>query len=111
MGFSRIDKLFVDRNQIKKEDARARRQAFSVRLACGDDVAPSYTLQLAVLTAARIACRCFPGAVRVMLSSKLAQAPLLLWPQLELNFGYALDDILGSGARSDGEFRRARLAR
>ena len=105
MGFSRIDKLFVDRNQIKKEDARARRQAFSVRLACGDDVAPSYTLQLAVLTAARIACRCFPGAVRVMLSSKLAQAPLLLWPQLELNFGYALDDILGSGARSDGEFR------
>ena len=44
----------------------------------------SYTLQLAVLTAASIAFRCFPGAVRAVVSPELAEAPLLLWPWLKL---------------------------
>ena len=107
MKLSRIDKLSVDLKQMGKEESLARRRAFSVGLACGDDVALSYTMQVAVLTAARIACRCFPGAVRVTLGPNLAQAPLLLWPQLKLNFGQALDEILGPGWRADGIARPA----
>lgn len=64
-------------------------------LLCGEDVAASYTLQLAVLTAAGIATRCFPGAVQISLRPKTAEAPLLLWPSLRLTFGSALRDLVG----------------
>src|SRR6266852_3292487 len=49
------------------ETALARRKGYSLTLLCGEDVAASYTLQLAVLTAAGIAIRCFPGAVQISL--------------------------------------------
>jgi hypothetical protein len=62
---SRISKMLIDRDQASAEAALARRQECGVTLCCGDDVASSYTLQLAVLTAASIASRCFPGAVRI----------------------------------------------
>jgi hypothetical protein len=58
-------------------------------------------LQLAVLTAGSIASRCFPGAVRVSLDPKTAEAPLLLWPSLSLTIGQTLDDLLGPTARTD----------
>jgi hypothetical protein len=93
-GFSRISKLILDRDQLGTDAVLARRQKFGVTLACGDDVAASRTLQVAVLTAASIACRCFPGAVRTAMSSTLAQAPLLVWPQLKLTFGEAAAEIL-----------------
>jgi len=64
-------------------------------------VASSYTLQLAVLTAASIACRCFPGAVRSVFSPKLAEAPLLLWPWLRMSFGEAVGELLGPVAQAD----------
>ena len=64
LELSRISKLFVDRDQASTESALARRQEFAVTLLCGDDVAGLATLQVAVLTAASIAIRCFPGAVR-----------------------------------------------
>jgi hypothetical protein len=94
-NLSRISKLLIDRNQASAEAVLALRQAYGVTLCCGEDVASSYTLQVAVLTAARIACRCFPGAVRVVLAPALAQAPLLIWPWLHQTFGEALIEILG----------------
>lgn len=95
---SRISKLFLDRDQTTLEQALARRQRHAVTLCCGLDVAPSYTLQLAVLTAANIASRCFPNAVRVALPPSLADAPLLLWPSLQQTFGQALAALLGFSA-------------
>lgn len=93
-GFSRISKVMLDRDQLGTETALARRRKFGVTLCCGDDVAASRTLQLAVLTAASIACRCFPGAVRTAMSPALAEAPLLVWPQLKLTFGKAVSEVL-----------------
>lgn len=98
---SRISKLHLDRDQVSIEAALARRQAYAVTLCCGEDVASSYTLQLAVLTAASLASRCFPGAVRVALSPTLAKARLLLWPSLALGFGEALAELLGPGFEID----------
>jgi hypothetical protein len=95
-GFSRISKLILDRDQLGTEAVLARRQEFGVTLSCGEDVASSRTLQVAVLTAASIACRCFPSAVRTTMSPELAQAPLLVWPQLKLTFGEAVSDILST---------------
>lgn len=95
---SRISKLLIDRDQASAEAALQQRRTFAVELCCGDDVASSYTLQLAVLTAASITCRCFPGAVRALHSKALGRAPLLIWPWLNLTFGDALAEILGPGA-------------
>ena len=74
---SRISKLLIDNDQADADAVLARRQAYTVMLSCGDDVASSYTLQLAVLTASAIAMYCFPGAVRTAISPTLADAPLL----------------------------------
>ncbi len=95
---SRISKLIIDRDQTTADAALALRRGYAVALCCGDDVAASYTLQLAALTAASIACRCFPGAVRVSYSPGLAKASLLVWPWLNLTFGAALAEILGPSA-------------
>ncbi len=95
MKLSRISKLFLDRDEVPAKEALIRRQQFNMTLLCGADIARSYTLQLAVLTAASIATRCFPGAVRVALPSSLRSARLLVWPALEWTFGHALADILG----------------
>lgn len=95
LQLSRISKLFVDRDQANTEAALARRKGYSLTVLCGEDVAASYTLQLAVLTAAGIAIRCFPGAVQISLRPKTAEAPLLLWPSLKLTFGSALRDLVG----------------
>ncbi len=102
---SRISKLFVDRDQMRADEALARRQAFAVTLACGPDVAESYVLQLAVLTAVRLANRCFPGAVRVALDRSLADAPLRLWPTLGLTFGAALWQTAGAATLIDSKDR------
>lgn len=99
---SRISKLFIDRDQASAEAALARRQDHAVTLCCGDDVGSSYTLQLAVLTAASIASRCFPDAVRLVASPALAKAPLLLWPWLNLAFRDAITEILGPDAWTCG---------
>ena len=87
---SRISKLFVDRDETPGDLVMARRQQHSVTLRCGSDVHSSYTLQLAVLTAANIANRCFPDAVTVALEPALVEAPLLVWPSLKHTFGQEL---------------------
>lgn len=97
-SFSRISKLLVDRDETSIEDALAQRKRYTIKLSCGNDVAESYTLQLAVLTAANIASRCFPRAVRLALASGLAEAPLLVWPSLKQTFGQALATLVGSDA-------------
>src|SRR5258708_1458971 len=61
--FSRIGKLFVDQDDITPAQAAARLAGHRIALAWGTDVAASPTLQAAVLTAAAVAARCFPGAV------------------------------------------------
>ena len=55
-----------------------------------------------MLTAASIACRCFPDATRIFGSPALMQAPLLLWPSVKLTFGDALAEILGPSALAGG---------
>ena len=94
-NISRISKLLIDRDKLSPDAALSRRKDFAVTLVSGDDVARSYTLQLAVLTAARIATRCFPAAVHLVASQELLSAPLRLWPQLGQTFGGALAAILG----------------
>lgn len=101
MELSRISKLFLDRDGVPAEEVLVRRQQFNMTLLCGADIAHSYTLQLAVLTAVSIATRCFPGAVRVALPSSLRSARLLVWPALEWTFGRALVDILGTDALAE----------
>jgi hypothetical protein len=98
---SRISKLFLDRDQAALEEALARRQRHAVILYCGPDVGQSYTLQLAVLTAANIASRCFPNAVKVALAPGLANVPLQLWPSLSWTFGHALTEIVGASVLVD----------
>ena len=96
MRISRISKLLVDRDAITPQEARARREAHKVTLVCGADVGASYTMQVAVLTAAGLTARCFPGGVRVSLDAQLAESRLLLWPQLQLTFGQALSGLVGT---------------
>ena len=95
-GLSRIDKLFVDRDGTEAGAARARRKGFTVAICCGSDAEGSYTLQLAALTAVCLAVRCFPGAVRVVLSEKLQAARLLIWPSLNLTMLDAFTALLGA---------------
>lgn len=101
MQLSRISKLFLDRDETPADVALASRQRHSVTLRCGPDVQKSYVLQLAVLTAANIANRCFPGAVRIALDHNVAESPLLVWPSLKRTFGQALVCLLGPGAFVD----------
>src|SRR5688500_4004614 len=91
---SRISKFFLDRDNITPNEALLRRRSGDVRLACGGDVAESRTLQVALLTAASLAVRCFPDAVKVDCDPTLASSRLLVWPSLELTIGDALSEIL-----------------
>jgi hypothetical protein len=92
---SRISKLLADRDDLPLPEVLRRRQAHRVTLTCGPDVASSYTLQLAVMTATVIASRCFPSAVVAAIDQRTAAAPLRVWPSLRLTLGEAL---LGLGA-------------
>ena len=95
MRLSRISKLFVDKDDMLVKDALTRRRGQKVALVCGADVGTSHTLQVAVLTAASLVKRCFPGAVRVVLDDRLAASPLLPWPSIGLTFGQALSRAAG----------------
>jgi len=97
-SLSRISKLLIDRDETSVEDASTQRKRFAVTLVCGADVAASRSLQIAVLTAANIAQRCFPGAVRLRLSPGLAEASLLVWRRLKQTFADALSGVLGPDA-------------
>ena len=95
---SRISKLLVDSSGLSTQAALARREGFAITLRCGADVKQSRTLQLAVLTAANIAARCFPRAVRVVLEGDLFDAPQMAWTSITGTFGSTLSNIVGSGS-------------
>ncbi len=67
-------------------------------MACGPDVADSYTLQLALFTAANLASRCFPGAVRVEIDDRTANAPALVFSAAGRSIRRALAPIVGHQA-------------
>lgn len=94
-SISRISKLLVDRNGEDPGSVLARRRGFVVTLKLGDDVAGSRSLQLAVLTAARLATRCFPGAVSVEASMSVLGAPALVGARAGLTLGRTLAEQLG----------------
>ena len=76
--FSRISKIFVDRDEEHPEASLTRREQQRVVLVCGPDVARSYTLQLAILSAAMIANRCFPNGVRIVIDKSLEESATLV---------------------------------
>jgi len=95
MKLSRISKLLVDAGQATADEAQARREDFAVTLRCGSDVARSRTLQVAVLTAASIAVRCFPGAVTVVLDPSFSNFQIALRPLAGESFTASLADLVG----------------
>ena len=110
---SRISKLFVDKDSLPAKDGFRKRQQFKMMLVCGADVATSYMLQLSLITAAKIASRCFPGAVCIILSEHAQNAPTLLWPKLKdcTSIGALLRQIVGPrNVRTDqNESQRSNL--
>ncbi len=100
---SRISKFLIDQDQLDRGAALAKRQMHRVEIRCGADVAGSYTLQLAALTACALSSRCFPGATYAKLDDEIAAAPLLVWPQLGLTFGRALEEIAGVKCARDSQ--------
>ncbi len=107
--FSRISKFFLDRDQETPEQSLARRALQRVVVVCGADVAHSYTLQLALLTVAKTANRCFPNGVRVIIDKSLEKSHFLtvqfssrtLMRELQLELGYdpvieSLDSEVGT---------------
>lgn len=93
--FSRISKIFVDRDEEHPEASLTRREQQRVVLVCGPDVARSYTLQLAILSAAMIANRCFPNGVRIVIDKSfeesvtlVGKSPMTFRCQLKHALGY-----------------------
>ena len=95
MKLSRISKLLVDAGQATADEAQARREDFTVTLWCGPDVAQSRTLQVAIMTAASIAVRCFPGAVTVVLDPSLSNSQIALRPLADESFTTSLAGLVG----------------
>ena len=60
-AFSRIDKLLLDRDVLDPVESRRRRAELGFSIVVGNDVARSYDLQLALLTAVNLGARCFAG--------------------------------------------------
>jgi molybdopterin/thiamine biosynthesis adenylyltransferase len=96
MKLSRISKLLVDSDELSVGEAQSRREQYAVTLRCGPDVGQSRTLQLALLTAASIASRCFPGAVRVVMEEAAACSNIHLRPLIQGSLADALAHLVGS---------------
>lgn len=103
---SRISKLFIDRDEMHIEDILMRRQNYFVTLRCGRDIEKSRTMQVALITAANIANKCFPCAVRVVLEDSSKETPLLIWPSLKLTLARALTSLLGPQIFVDAKSHR-----
>jgi hypothetical protein len=95
MKLSRISKLLVDSDEVSAGEAQARREQFAVTLLCGPDLDQSRTLQVAVLTAASIATRCFPGAIKVVLDKPANGSDIVLTSLIQGSFAAALAELVG----------------
>lgn len=71
---SRIDKLLLDRDAVDPVEARRRRAEHGLAIVAGHDVAASYDLQLALMTAVNLGVRAFAGKCTVYLPSHLSEA-------------------------------------
>jgi len=60
--FSRLDKLLMDRDGTDPREAGCKRAARGLDIVVGGDVAASYVLQLALLTAVNLGVKCFAHA-------------------------------------------------
>lgn len=96
MSISRISKLWTDRSNEDPREVSERRQQITVSIMCGRDVETSYTQQVALLTAAAVGARCFPGGLRFIADASVLDAPLLPWPGTGLTIGSALAGVLGT---------------
>lgn len=103
LTLSRVSKLFLDRDSIDPVTALRRRQTQIVVLRIGADAATSRTMQLAILTAARLAVRCFPGAVRIAASAATLDSPLLVLPRGDQSFGSELLSLAGKTCLMNAE--------
>jgi hypothetical protein len=105
-SLGRIAKLLIDRDDMSVEEATGLLRHFRIVLQCGPEVARSPTWQAAVLTAANIASRCFPGGVRVQ---GLEDGPTLVPWIPGMSFPDSLAQIIGMEAlaRFDAEWNTA----
>ncbi len=75
---SRIDKLFMDQLAIPAEQSHRSRVERGIDVVAGTDVASSFGLQLALLTAVNLGAKCFGGAATVHGVEELWSAPCLV---------------------------------
>ncbi|MDV4179771.1 hypothetical protein R1521_14780 [Rhizobium brockwellii] len=106
---SRISKLLIDRNGEDPGSVLMRRRKFTVTLRLGDDVGGSRSLQLAALTAARLANWCFPGAVHVDAPASVLDARALVGAPKSTSLGIALARELGKRGMTPTEGGRVLL--
>lgn len=93
---SRIDKLLLDRDAADPLESRRRRAERGLAIAAGNDVAKSYNLQLALMTAVNLAMRAFAGKCTVYLSHEVSQAP----NKVRAAAGVTIEEaLLGLGAQ------------
>jgi len=76
--FSRIDKLLLDDRGQSPEQSRQTRQAHGLAVVTGQDVAASYELQLALLSAINLGTRTFGAKVDVFAPEPVWSAPCLV---------------------------------
>ena len=99
-SLGRIAKLFVDRDDVSVEEAADHLLRFRIIVCCGPEVERSATLQAAVLTAANIANRCFPGGLRVQGAS---DGPVMVPWTAGRTFREAIVDVAGEACVAPGD--------
>jgi hypothetical protein len=108
---SRIDKFWLDRDGVSPEQARQFRSAHVPVIDVGDDVGSSAALQIALLTAVNLACKCFGAPVPVRAAESVWNASCRVAVSARPTLGEALAEL---GAVKDATeppgADRARLA-
>jgi hypothetical protein len=107
--FSRIDKLFVDRDEMDPASARNRRIKRSLNLYCGKEVRSNKSLQAALLTSAAIGHRCFPGCVQIIATDEIINSPVVI-PFPETTLKSALQKVAESRIDLSDDAQRLSLA-
>lgn len=98
IDLSRIDKLWLDRDGLDPAAARAARAAATAHITVGADVAASYGLQVALLTAVNLAAKCFAAPVVVDMPDGVWEAALLVRLGLAPTVGQAVQALGGRRA-------------
>jgi hypothetical protein len=83
---SRMDKIWLDRDGTAPEESRSARASHRLQIVVGADVASSHAKQMALLTRANLAAKCFATPVHVI-------APDSVW--VALTPGRELEELGG----------------